>query len=45
MSNCKARLMKPTGLEFHEVAYEIDYEIWNFIKHELKRKTKGQINV
>ena len=42
MSNCKARLMKPTGLEFHDVAYEIDYEIWNFIKHELKRKTKEQ---
>ena len=40
MSNLLARLMEPTGLEFHETAYEIDKEIWNFIKHELKRKTK-----
>ena len=40
MSNIKARLMQPTGLEFHETAYEIDREIWNFIKHEYKNKGK-----
>ena len=40
MSNIKARLMKPTGLEFHETAFEIDREIWSFIKHEYKNKGK-----
>lgn len=32
--------MKPTDLEFHETAYEIANEVWNFIKHEFKKKTK-----
>lgn len=42
MSNIKARLMKPTGLEFHDLAFEIDKEIWNFIKNEYKKKTKSE---
>ena len=41
MSNIRARLMKPTGLEFYDTAYEIDKEIWNFIKHSYKNKTEG----
>jgi len=41
MSNLKARLMKPTGLEYHDLAFEIDREIWNFIRHEYKNKSKG----
>lgn len=41
MSNLKARLMKPTGLEYHDLAFEIDREIWNFIKHEYKNKSRG----
>lgn len=40
MSSIKARLMKPTGLEFHDTAYELDREIWNFLKHEYKNKSK-----
>ena len=41
MSNIRARLMKPTGLEFYDTAYEIDKEIWNFIKNAYKNKTAG----
>ena len=41
MSNLKARLMKPTGLEYHDLAFEIDREIWNFIRHEYKNKSRG----
>ena len=41
MSSIKARLMKPTGLEFHETAYKIDKEIWNFLKHEYKNKASN----
>ena len=33
--------MKPTGLEFHETAYKIDKEIWNFLKHEYKNKASN----
>ena len=42
MSSIKARLMKPTGLEFHETAYKIDKEIWNFLKHEYKNKASNK---
>ncbi len=42
MSSIKARLMKPTGLEFHETAYKIDQEIWNFLRHEYKNKSKTE---
>lgn len=42
MSSIKARLMKPTGLEFHDTAFELDREIWNFIKHEYKNKSKNE---
>ena len=42
MSSIKARLMKPTGLEFHDTAFELDREIWNFLKHEYKNKSKGE---
>ena len=42
MSNIKARLLQPTGLEFHDTAFKIDQEIWNFIKHEYKNKSKDE---
>ena len=42
MSKCLARFMKPTGLEFHDTAFKIDSEIWNFLTHEIKRKMKSQ---
>lgn len=42
MSSIKARLMKPTGLEFHDTAFELDREIWNFIKNEYKNKSKNE---
>ncbi|MBR3429018.1 MAG: hypothetical protein IKG87_02850 [Clostridia bacterium] len=41
MSGIKARLMKKTGLEFYDTAYEIDKEIWKFIKGNFKGKTEG----
>ena len=41
MSNIRARLMAPTGLEFYDTAYEIDREIWRFIKNAYKNKTTG----
>ena len=42
MSKCLARFMQPTGLEFHDTAFKIDSEIWNFLTHEIKRKMKSQ---
>lgn len=33
--------MAPTGLEFYDTAYEIDREIWRFIKNAYKNKTTG----
>ena len=42
MSNIKARLMQPTGLEFHDTAFEIDKAIWDFLKHEYKNKNKDE---
>ena len=41
MSNIKARLMKPTGQDFLDVAYDVDREIWNFLKHTFKKATGG----
>ncbi len=42
MSGIKARLMQPTGLEFFDKAFEIDKEIWNFIKFEYKNKSSAE---
>ena len=42
MSGIKARLMQPTGLEFFDQAFEIDKEIWNFIKFEYKNKSSAE---
>ena len=44
MSSIKARLMKPTGLEFHDTAFELDREIWNFIQHEYARSVSDNEN-
>ena len=41
MSNIKARLMKPTGLEFYDTAYEIDKEVWRLVKSNFKHNTEG----
>lgn len=34
--------MKTTELEFHDTAFELDREIWNFIKNEYKNKSKNE---
>ena len=39
MSGIKQRLMQPTGLEFHEKAYEIDKAVWDFIRFEFKNRS------
>lgn len=36
MSGIKQRLFEPTGLEFHDKAYEIDKAVWDFIRFEFK---------
>ena len=38
MSGLKARLVKPTGLEFYDLAIAINTAIWNFVKFEFKNK-------
>ena len=38
MSNLKARLVKPTGLEFYDVAVRINTAVWDFVKFEFKNK-------
>ena len=38
MSNLKARLVKPTGLEFYDMGIAINTAVWNFVKHEFKNK-------
>lgn len=42
MSGIKARLMKPTGLEWFDGSFKIAAEVWKFICHEYKNKAADQ---
>lgn len=42
MSNVKRRFQKKTGIEYFDNAVELDREVWSFIKHEFKNKTKKE---
>ena len=42
MSGIKARLFKPTGLEWFEGAFTVAVEVWKFICHEYKNKSSAK---
>lgn len=39
VSNVKARLMKPTGVEWMDIPFSLAGAVWNFIRHEYKNKS------